>query len=169
MEIVHIAVDRVARRYPESTTGDPFARVSKVDIPPALRTAPTCNRLPHTPPMTPTSDTDWYEVTFSVPWIVRNVATAQDAINIAVAELGKRVAKAGESIRNADITVQSACCRGCETEMDVATVVSGRALVGLLLTVEVRASCPEESGIIGQREIGPHVPDTPLTLVESSG
>jgi uncharacterized protein (UPF0212 family) len=53
--------------------------------------------------------------------------------------------------------------------MDVATVVSGRALVGLLLTVEVRASCPEESGIIGQREIGPYVPDTPLTLVESLG
>ena len=119
--------------------------------------------------MTTTPDTTWYEITFSVPWIVHNVTTAQDAINIAVAELGKRVAKAGDLIRNANISVQSACCSGCETEMDVATVVSGRALVGLLLTVEVRASCPEESGIIGQREIGPHVPDTPLTLVESPG
>ena len=49
--------------------------------------------------------------------------------------------------------------------MDVATVVSGRALVGLLLSVEVRASSPEESGIIGQREIGPHVPETPLVIV----
>ena len=115
--------------------------------------------------MTTTPDTTWYEVSFSVPWIVHNVATAQDAINIAVAELGKCVANVGKVIRNADITVQSACCRGCETEMDVATVVSGQALVGLLLSVEVRASSPEESGIIGQREIGPHVPETPLVIV----
>jgi uncharacterized protein (UPF0212 family) len=53
--------------------------------------------------------------------------------------------------------------------MDVSVVVSGEALVGLLLTVEVQASCPEESGIIGQRELGPHVPDTPLRLVQTSG
>jgi len=115
--------------------------------------------------MTTTPDTTWYEVSFSVPWMVHNVASAQDAINIAVAELGKRVAKAGKVIRNADISVQSACCRGCGTEMEVATVVSGQALVGLLLSVEVRASSPEESGIIGQREIGPHVPETPLVIV----
>jgi len=119
--------------------------------------------------MTVSSDTEWHTVTYSIPWIVHNVATAQDAINIAVAELGKCVANVGKVIRNADITVQSACCRGCETEMDVATVVSGQALVGLLLSVEVRASCPEEGGIVSQREIGPHVPDTPLTLVEPSG
>ena len=115
--------------------------------------------------MTVSSDTEWHTVTYSIPWIVHNVATAQDAINIAVAELGKCVANVGKAIRNADISVQSACCRGCGTEMDVATVVSGRALVGLLLSVEVRASSPEESGIIGQREIGPHVPETPLVIV----
>ncbi len=112
---------------------------------------------------------DWYEVTFSVPWIVHNVATAQDAINIAVAELGKRVARAGGAIRNADISVQSVPCSDCGNEMDVSVVVSGEALVGLLLTVEVRASSLEESGTIGQRELGPHVPDTPLKLVRTPG
>jgi uncharacterized protein (UPF0212 family) len=119
--------------------------------------------------MTTTIDTDWHEVTFSIPWIVHGVATAQDAINIAVAELGKRVAQAGGAIRNADISVQTVPCGDCGNEMDVSVVVSGEALVGLLLTVEVQASCPEESGIIGQRELGPHVPDTPLRLVQTSG
>nr|WP_264475115.1 DUF555 domain-containing protein [Salinirubrum litoreum] len=55
----------------------------------------------------------------------------------------------------------------CKTEMEVATVVAGQALVGLLLTVEVRAQSPEEAGIIARREIGPHVPDTPLGFVNS--
>jgi uncharacterized protein (UPF0212 family) len=117
--------------------------------------------------MTPTTDTDWYEVTFSVPWIVHNVTTPQDAINIAVAELGKRIAGAGDAIRNANISVQSAPCGDCGNEMDVAVVVSGKALVGLLLTVEVRARCPEQSGPVGQRELGPHVPNTPLKLVHA--
>jgi uncharacterized protein (UPF0212 family) len=85
--------------------------------------------------MTTTPTANWYEVTYSVPWIVHNVATAQDAINIAVSQLGKAVAKPSGSVRNADISVQTVSCRGCTTEMDVATVVSSQALVGLLLTV----------------------------------
>jgi uncharacterized protein (UPF0212 family) len=117
--------------------------------------------------MTTTPTANWYEVTYSVPWIVHNVATAQDAINIAVSQLGKAVANVSGPVRNADISVQTARCRGCTTGMDVATVVSGQALVGLLLTVEVRAPSPEESDIVGRREIGPHVPDTPLSLVET--
>ena len=117
--------------------------------------------------MTPTSNTDWYEVSFSVPWIVHGADTAQDAINIAVAELGKRVAEADGPIRNADISVQSVPCNACGNEMDVATVVSGEALVGLLLTVEVQSRSPEKSGLVGQRELGPLLPDTPLRLVQS--
>ncbi|WP_049934480.1 DUF555 domain-containing protein [Haloplanus natans] len=117
--------------------------------------------------MTPTSNTDWYEVSFSVPWIVHGAATAQDAINIAVAELGKRVAEVDGPIRHADISMQSVPCNACGNEMDVATVVSGEALVGLLLTVEVQSRSPEKSGLVGQRELGPLLPDTPLRLVQT--
>jgi hypothetical protein len=116
--------------------------------------------------MTTTPTAHWYEVTYSVPWIVHNVPTAQDAINIAVSQLGKAIANVSGSVRNAGISVQTVRCRGCNTEMDVATVVSGQALVGLLLTVEVWAKSPDESGIVGRRKIGPHIPDTPLGLVE---
>jgi hypothetical protein len=34
---------------------------------------------------------DLYQVSLSVPWIVRSAPAAQDAINIAVSEVGKRV------------------------------------------------------------------------------
>jgi uncharacterized protein (UPF0212 family) len=115
--------------------------------------------------MDTTPDADWYEITLSVPWIVHNVESPQDAINIAVAELGKRVAKTGGRIQNADIDVQSATCGSCGSEMTVATVVSGQALVGLLLTVDVRAPSAGEATRVAQREIGPHVPKTPLAPV----
>jgi uncharacterized protein (UPF0212 family) len=114
------------------------------------------------------TDADWYEVSFSVPWVVHGAPTAQDAINIAVSELGKRVTKAGNTVRNTDISVQSLGCAACGTQTDAVFVVAGEALVGLILTLEVRARSPEESGKIGRRELGPHVPDTPLHLIESS-
>jgi uncharacterized protein (UPF0212 family) len=104
-------------------------------------------------------------VTFSIPQIVPCVATARDAINIAVAELGKRVAQAGDAIRNTDISVRSVPCGDCRNEMDV----SGEALVRLLLRVKMQASCPEESATVGQRELGPDISDTPLRLVQTSG
>ena len=113
------------------------------------------------------TDADWYEVSFSVPWIVHGAPTAQDAINIAVSELGKRVTKTGEAVRNADISVQSLDCAACGNRTDAVFIVAGEALVGLFLTLEVRARSPEESGKVGRRELGPHVPNTPLHLIES--
>jgi uncharacterized protein (UPF0212 family) len=167
---VHAVVDGWDQRESGGASRNPVCPVPEDEYsssPPNSDDVQPLDRI--LPPITMTSDTNWYEATFSVPWIVHGVATAQDAINIAVAELGKRVAQAGDAIRHADITVQSVPCSDCGHEMDVSVVVSGEALVGLLLTVEVQASCPEESGNIGQRELGPYVPDTPLRLVQTSG
>jgi uncharacterized protein (UPF0212 family) len=115
--------------------------------------------------MASTVNTDWHEVTFSVPWRVHGISTGQDAVNIAVSELGKRVGNAGSNVRNADITVQTLGCSDCGSETEALLVVSGEALVGLLLTVEVRAPSADESGTIGRRELGPHLPNTPLQPV----
>ena len=118
--------------------------------------------------MTSNRDTEWYDVSFSVPWTVHGVSTGQDAINIAVSELGKRVSKTGPTVRNADISVQTVDCAACGVETEALLVVSGEALVGLLLTVEVRASSPEDSERIGQRALGEYLPDTPLQVVDVS-
>lgn len=117
--------------------------------------------------MTTATPRDWYEVSYSIPYIAQSVNTSQDAINIAVSELGKRVAKTSPTIRNADISVQTLDCASCGTETEAVLVVSGSALVGLLLTVEVQARSLDESGRVGLHELGPHLPDTPLKLVQS--
>ena len=117
--------------------------------------------------MTSTTENGWYEVTYSVPWFVHGVATPQDAINIAVSELGKQASKAGALVRNAEIDVQSMACEHCGEPLISSKVVSGEALVGLLLTIEVNAESAEESERVGQRELGPHVPGVPLWPVPS--
>lgn len=114
--------------------------------------------------MSSTPGSNWYEVTFAVPWIVNGVTAPQDAINIAVSELGKRVGKV-PGVRNADIAVQSVGCAGCDAQTDALLLVAGQALVGLLLTVEVQARSAEASPRAGVRAIGPHVPDVPLKVV----
>jgi uncharacterized protein (UPF0212 family) len=118
--------------------------------------------------MSSNNENDWYEVTFAVPWEVRGVTASQDAINIAVSELAKRVLKAGRGIRNPDIEVQSVRCAGCGEESDGILLVVEKALVGLLLTVEVRARSTEKSERVGVRTIGPQVPDVPLVVVPST-
>ena len=108
---------------------------------------------------------DWYEVTFSLPWIVKQVESGQDAINIAVSEVGKRVTPATAPIRNIDISVQEICCGDCESTTDALLLVSKTALVGLLLTMEVQGTTPEEAERAARRKIGPHLEDAPLTAV----
>ena len=110
----------------------------------------------------------WYIVTFSVPWIVRGAETGQDAINIAVSEVGKRITSASDRTRNCNINVQSLGCNGCNSRTDALLLVSKTALVGLLLTLEVQAESGEEAERLARREIGPHLEDTPLTSVDIS-
>ncbi|WP_254526156.1 DUF555 domain-containing protein [Natrinema caseinilyticum] len=111
---------------------------------------------------------EWYSVTFSVPWIVRGADTGQDAINIAVSEVGKRITSAGDRTRNCNINVQSLGCNNCNSRTDALLLVSNTALVGLLVTLEIKAASDEEAERIARREIGPHLEDTPLTSVDIS-
>lgn len=110
---------------------------------------------------------DWYEVTFSLPWIVKKVDSGQDAINIAVSEVGKRVTPATRPIRKIDISVQEIRCGDCETTTDALLLVSKTALVGLLLTMEAQGSTPEEAERVARREVGTRLEETPLTTVTS--
>lgn len=110
--------------------------------------------------------TDGYTVVFSIGWVVRGAETGQDAINIAVSEVGKRVSSTGERTRNVDISVQRIECNSCGTGAEALLLVSETALVGLFLEVEVNAEDPDTAERIARREVGPHLHNTPLTLVE---
>jgi uncharacterized protein (UPF0212 family) len=109
---------------------------------------------------------DGYTVVFSIGWVVRGAHTGQDAINIAVSEVGKRVGSTGEQVRTVDISVQRIGCNSCEIGSDALLLVSETALVGLLLKVEVDAEDSETAEKIARRQVGPHLHNTPLTSVD---
>ena len=99
-------------------------------------------------------------MTFSIPSTVKKIDSGQDAINIAVSEVGKRITPAKDPIREIDISVQQIRCADCETSTDAMLMVSKTGLVGLLLTME-----DEEAITAAKREIGPKLPEIPLTAV----
>lgn len=108
----------------------------------------------------------WYRVTFSIPWIVRWAESGQDAINVAVSEVGKRVTPTSDLIRNVDISVQDINCANCGTSSDAVQLVTDTALVGLVLTVEAHAIHREKAEAVARREVGPHLPDISLTTID---
>ena len=110
--------------------------------------------------------TTGYTVVFSVGWVVRGAETGQDAINIAVSEVGKRVGSPGEPVHSVDISVQRIGCNSCGIGSDALLLVSETALVGLFLEVEVDAEDSESAELIARREVGPQLHNTPLTSVD---
>lgn len=110
--------------------------------------------------------TDSYVVVLSFGWVVRGAETGQDAINIAVSEVGRRVGTPGERTRSVDISVQRIGCHSCGTGSEALLLVSETALVGLFLEVVVDAENPDTAEKIARREVGPHLDNTPLASVD---
>jgi uncharacterized protein (UPF0212 family) len=111
---------------------------------------------------------DGYTVVFSMGWVVQGAETGQDAINIAVSEVGKRIASTGKQTRKVNICVQRIGCNSCGLESDTLLLVSETALVGLFIEIEVDAEDPETAEKIARHEVGPHLHNTPLTSVNVS-
>ena len=100
-------------------------------------------------------------VTFSLPWVVKGADTPQDAINIAVSEVGKCITDVGSPILDVDLSVQQLSCGSCRQHTDATLIVSGTALVGLELTAVVEAA-PTDAETVARRRLGPKLPGTPL-------
>ena len=107
-----------------------------------------------------------FRVTLSIPWIVQEAQTGQDAINIAVSEAGKRVSESDAPlVHRCDITVQTLSCTSCGTPMEAVLVIAGTALVGLMLECTVSARSPEDAKQMTRRELGAAFDGTPLVPV----
>jgi uncharacterized protein (UPF0212 family) len=111
------------------------------------------------------STTDRHIIVFSIGWVVRGAKTGQEAINIAVSEVGKRVELSGDQVRTVDISVQRIECGRCRISSDALLLVSETALVGLLLQTEVDATDSETAEKIARREVGSHLHSTRLITV----
>lgn len=108
-------------------------------------------------------DGTWFEVQISVPWVVAGTTGVQDAINIAVSEVGKRVNQT--SARNSEIVVQDVACPSCGYEYEAALSTTDFALVVLTVIAQFPAESAEESSRVAKRELGQRMKDIPLTVL----
>jgi uncharacterized protein (UPF0212 family) len=114
------------------------------------------------------TEREQFRVTLSIPWLVRGVDSVQDAVNIAVSEVGRRVATAETTpVSTGEITVQTLSCTNCGVTTEAALVVSETALVGLALECTVTAQSPDDAESTVRRELGSEFEDVPLVPIES--
>lgn len=107
-----------------------------------------------------------YRVTLSVPGLVRGAHAVQDAINIAVSEVGTRVSEADTPhVDHCDISIQTLSCTICGTPMEAVLVVAETALVGLTLECTVTARSSEDAEQTTRRELGTAFDGTPLVPI----
>ena len=110
-------------------------------------------------------DEQWYETQLSVPVVIVGAKSVQDAINIAVAEVGTRT-KSTEA-RSSEIPVQDVIYPSYVYEMKPALCVTDLALVALTVIVEMLAESHEESERIAKCELCVQMEDIPLTVLET--
>lgn len=101
-----------------------------------------------------------YRVTLEAAWTVKDVATIQDAIGIAVSEAGKRLHPSAKFV---DVDVLIMPCPYCGEEINSALVVARTGIVGLLLSMKVfSAEGEDHAERIAKSVIGRAIRDIPL-------
>lgn len=99
------------------------------------------------------TDEQWYETQLSVPVVIAGAKSVQDAINIAVAEVGTRT-KSTEA-RSSKILVQNVVYPSYGYEMNPAPCMTDLTLVTLTVIVEMLAESHEENERIAKRAVRP--------------
>ena len=99
-----------------------------------------------------------YYVVMVTPWYVRNVGSLEDACNVAVAEVAKRVP------HYVDVEVAHQRCE-CGRREKAVLMVAGDALVAVLLGLKVKADSREGAERVAKSVIGKCIP-TNLKTVE---
>ncbi|WP_423792767.1 DUF555 domain-containing protein [Methanocaldococcus indicus] len=106
-----------------------------------------------------------YHVTLQAAYIVRNVDDIEDAINVAISQIGKMLNKAG--LNYVDIDVGLTICPKCGELIDCVLVVARTGLVGVLLSMKVFNAENQEHAIrIAKSTIGKVLKNIPLEPVE---
>ena len=105
-----------------------------------------------------------YIVTLEAAWLVKSVDSVEDAMNIAISEVGKKL---NPDLNFVEIEVGSTNCPACSEAFDSVFMAAGYALVGILLEMKVYdAESEEHAARIAKSTIGKALKDTPLDVVE---
>ncbi len=105
-----------------------------------------------------------YLVVVQAAWIVRKAKSIKDAMNIAVAEAGKRL---NPDLDFVEIDVGETECPKCGATLKSVFMVAGTALVGLIMEMKVfNAQNKEHAARIAKYELGKRLQRTPLEIVD---
>jgi uncharacterized protein (UPF0212 family) len=105
-----------------------------------------------------------YIVTLEAAWLVKSVESVEDAMNIAISEVGKML---NPDLNFVEIEVGTTSCPACGEAFDSVFMSAGTALVGILLEMKVYDAESEEHGArIAKSTIGKALKNTPLNVVD---
>lgn len=103
-------------------------------------------------------------VTLEAAWLVKSVDSVEDAMNIAISEVGKLL---NPDLNFVEIEVGTTSCPACGEAFDSVFMAASTALVGILLEMKVYDAESEEHGArIAKSTIGKALKNTPLNVVE---
>lgn len=105
-----------------------------------------------------------YRVILEAAWLVKNVESVEDAMNIAISEVGKQL---NPDLNFVEIEVGTTSCPACGEAFDSVFMAAGTALVGILLEMKVyEAESEEHAARIAKSTIGKALKNVPLNVVD---
>lgn len=108
-----------------------------------------------------------YLVVMEAAWLVRDVATVDDAMSVAISEAGKRLNQ--QDLEYVDVEVGFANCPACGEPFDAGFLAAGTALIGLVLQLDVfNAESEEHAARIAKSEVGGALRNVPIEVIEVS-
>lgn len=105
-----------------------------------------------------------YTVIVEAAWLVKDVESVEDAMNIAISEVGKQL---NPDLNFVEIEIGTTSCPACGEAFDSVFMAAGTALVGILLEMKVYdAESEEHAARIAKSTIGKALKDVPLNVVD---
>ena len=105
-----------------------------------------------------------YEVALEAAWLVKDVQTPEDAIGVAISEIGKRL---NPDLKFVEVDVGSTACPACGEMMESVFITANTALVGLMLEMKVfDAESEEHAERISKSVIGKVLKTIPLNVLD---
>lgn len=105
-----------------------------------------------------------YIVTLEASWLVKDVKSVEDAMHIAISEVGKRL---NPDLSFVDYEVGTTSCPACGEAFDSVFMAANTALVGILLEMKVYdAQSEEHAARIAKSTIGKVLKDVPLNVMD---
>ncbi|MBP2143039.1 uncharacterized protein (UPF0212 family) [Methanococcus voltae] len=106
-----------------------------------------------------------YHVKLQAAYVAKNVEDAEDAIGIAISQIGKALNKG--KLDYVDIELGLTLCPECSEPVDCVLVVARTAIVGIILSMRVfNAESPEHALRIAKASIGKALKDIPLEEID---